>query len=69
MGKVGGASTWIFLYYAAGSGSPMERPDERPLDSFPLASTHRTKLSNAGFVTVEDIKLTCIGELSKGEDK
>ena len=38
----------------------------RPLRSFPLASTHKAKLSEAGYETVDDLRTVRVEELSKG---
>ena len=41
----------------------------RPLRSFPLPSTHKAKLSEAGYETVEDLKSVRVGELSRGRER
>lgn len=39
---------------------------ERPLRSFPLANSHKAKLSEAGYETAGDLKSVRVGDLSRG---
>ena len=39
----------------------------RPLNSYPISSTHKIKLANAGYESTEDLKNVHVTELSKGE--